>query len=76
DEAYRQTLNEDLLTALPANPAGEMELSDECLNAIYGGVNSTGGLIHHLIVVISNVQVFSVNILASPLNQTCAANRS
>ena len=35
DEAYRQTLNEEQLNSLPANPAGE--LSDADLASVCGG---------------------------------------
>src|ERR1700722_13744908 len=37
DEAYRQSLSEEQLSALPANPAGELELTDDDLASVYGG---------------------------------------
>ena len=37
DEAYRQSLSEEELRALPENPAGEIELTDADLEAVYGG---------------------------------------
>jgi mersacidin/lichenicidin family type 2 lantibiotic len=69
DETYRQSLGEDMLNELPANPAGEMELSDACLATIYGGNDKP-----KLLAIISNIHLFSVNILASPFNQTCFQN--
>ena len=72
DEAYRQTLDKDLLIELPANPAGEMELSDESLSAVYGG--GGGALRLSILNILTNIRLFSINVLASPLNQTCASN--
>ena len=40
DDAYRQNLSAEQLTQLPANPAGELELSDADLAFIYGGDDS------------------------------------
>jgi mersacidin/lichenicidin family type 2 lantibiotic len=37
DEAYRQTLSEEELHLLPANPAGELELADADLATVSGG---------------------------------------
>jgi mersacidin/lichenicidin family type 2 lantibiotic len=37
DESYRQSLHEKQLSLLPANPAGELELSETELQSIYGG---------------------------------------
>ena len=80
DEAYRQALSEEELCQLPANPAGEMELTDACLDTIYGGQYGGGGgdggkgpLV--IIPVLSNISLFSVNILANPFTQTCFHNR-
>jgi len=39
DEEYRQSLNTEQLAALPANPAGGVELSDRQLAKIVGGDN-------------------------------------
>jgi len=36
DEAYRQSLSVEDLAMLPANPAGEIELTDAALEAIFG----------------------------------------
>jgi mersacidin/lichenicidin family type 2 lantibiotic len=47
DENYRQSLSEEQLNLLPANPAGELELSEAELQSIYGGqigFGSWGGL--------------------------------
>ena len=72
DETYRQSLSDEQFSTLPANPAGEMELSDTCLDTIYGG---TGVSLKKLVVVLSNISLFSVNVLANPFNQTCFQNR-
>ena len=37
DEAYRQSLSTEEQAMLPANPAGEIELTDVQLEAIFGG---------------------------------------
>jgi mersacidin/lichenicidin family type 2 lantibiotic len=36
DDAYRQGLSEEQLGSLPANPAGEVELSEADLQSVYG----------------------------------------
>jgi mersacidin/lichenicidin family type 2 lantibiotic len=38
DEAYRQQLSSEEQALLPANPAGELELSDADLQAIHGAI--------------------------------------
>ena len=43
DEAYRQNLNDEQLDLLPANPAGELDLTDAELQSIYGGQDGFGG---------------------------------
>ncbi|HYO14891.1 MAG TPA: mersacidin/lichenicidin family type 2 lantibiotic [Thermoanaerobaculia bacterium] len=42
DEEYRNSLSEAELAALPANPAGLVEVSDEDLDAMTGGTYTTG----------------------------------
>ena len=42
DEAYRQTLSEEELQMIPANPAGTMELSENDMEAINGGGGFAG----------------------------------
>ncbi len=37
DESYRASLSEEQLALLPANPIGEVELSDSDLAGVYGG---------------------------------------
>ena len=39
DQSYRASLSEEQLSQLPANPAGEIELSDAALASVYGGDN-------------------------------------
>jgi mersacidin/lichenicidin family type 2 lantibiotic len=48
DEAYRQSLDADELQALPANPAGVLELSDEDLEEVQGGAGHFGVSHHNL----------------------------
>ena len=40
DEAYRQQLSSEEQALLPANPAGELELSDVELEAVHGAHHS------------------------------------
>lgn len=44
DEAYRRSLSEEQSHMLPANPAGEIELTDADLSSICGGGIGTDGL--------------------------------
>jgi mersacidin/lichenicidin family type 2 lantibiotic len=37
DQSYRASLSKEQLGQLPANPAGEVELSDAELESVYGG---------------------------------------
>jgi mersacidin/lichenicidin family type 2 lantibiotic len=43
DAAYRQTLSTEEQSVLPANPAGEIELNDTELDAIFGADGGQGG---------------------------------
>ncbi len=43
DESYRQNLSAEELASLPANPAGEIELTDSDLGAVYGGATAVVG---------------------------------
>lgn len=43
DETYRQSLSVEQLAVLPANPAGEIELTDVELEAISGASGSGSG---------------------------------
>ncbi len=43
DESYRESLSAEERSLLPVNPAGEIELSDAELEAIYGGTMNQGG---------------------------------
>ena len=43
DEAYRQSLSDDELLTLPANPVGEIELTDADLETVYGGATAVVG---------------------------------
>src|SRR5260370_25821911 len=42
DEAYRLSLSEEQLSSLPANPVGELELTDAALLSVYGGGGGGG----------------------------------
>jgi mersacidin/lichenicidin family type 2 lantibiotic len=44
DEEYRLSLSDAELSSLPANPVGEIELTDADLEAVYGG--NRGGNSH------------------------------
>lgn len=66
DEFYRQSLSEEQFDTLPANPAGELELTDTDLVSVYGGA---------LIAILSDIRLFSLNVLSSPINQTCFQNK-
>jgi mersacidin/lichenicidin family type 2 lantibiotic len=43
DEAYRESLSAEERCLLPENPAGEIELSEAELEAVYGGAANQGG---------------------------------
>ena len=42
DQTYRQTLNDEQKDALPEHPAGNLELSDDELEAVFGGGHGIG----------------------------------
>jgi mersacidin/lichenicidin family type 2 lantibiotic len=42
DQTYREHLSEEQLARVPANPAGDLELSESNLATVYGG-NCPGG---------------------------------
>lgn len=44
DEGYRQSLSEEQMTTLPANPAGELELSDSSLRSVLGAGGAGPGV--------------------------------
>jgi len=44
DEDYRNSLSDEQRAQLPANPAGEVELNDEQLGNIGGGIGTAPGL--------------------------------
>jgi mersacidin/lichenicidin family type 2 lantibiotic len=43
DEEYRSSLSAEQQALLPANPAGELELSDADLEAVHGAGHCDGG---------------------------------
>jgi mersacidin/lichenicidin family type 2 lantibiotic len=48
DEAYRLSLSEAERAALPANPAGKIELSGSDLEQVVGGVADTTSVMIHM----------------------------
>lgn len=56
DETYRQTLSEEQLSTLPANPAGELELTDAELESVYGGYAES----HHVRVHKEEIRSFAL----------------
>ena len=82
DESYRQSLSEEDLKGLPVNPAGELELTELDLLLVSGGApKNTVAMCPPVpkeekksllnIIKVSNIHLFSVNILANPLFQNC-----
>lgn len=78
DENYRQSLSEEQLSALPANPAGE--LGDAELSTVFGGGFDGNGVFGasssaaatsvnhtHSFAVICDIAIFSVNLLTVPI---------
>jgi len=66
DEAYRQTLSEEELGLLPANPAGELELSDTDLETVAGGFGPGTVFASQRstsVAVLCELNVFSLNIV-------------
>jgi len=77
DDMYRQALSQEDLSRLPANPVGEMELSDACLDTIHGGGSIPGGsngFKIDILPILNNIRVNSVTLLASVTNGTCFLN--
>src|SRR5579859_6416677 len=70
DEAYRQTLSDEELSLLPANPAGE--LSDADLSAVCGGFDGYGAASSasafssehrsHSYAVLCDINIFSLDV--------------
>ena len=44
DETYRQSLSEEQMNTLPANPAGELELADSSLRSVLGAGGAGPGV--------------------------------
>lgn len=87
DETYRQSLSEEQLSALPVNPAGELNEAE--LAAVYGGgefgLGSSSSAAFssehrtHSFAVLCDLSIFSLNLItipiipiASPTTQACA----
>jgi len=67
DDTYRQSLSNEQLNTLPANPAGELELNESDLASVAGGWGLT---------LISRAHLFSVSLFANSLNSTCVFNEN
>lgn len=72
DESYRQSLSEEQLHTLPANPAGE--LSDVDLASVSGGQVGVGGSFStaadrriHSFSVTCDISIFSLNAIILPI---------
>ena len=76
DESYRASLSETELGQLPANPAGELVLSDADLESIYGDGGSfhEGGsnLCHFAVITGSNIAV-AINAIVNIVGATLGA---
>ncbi|HLI68543.1 MAG TPA: mersacidin/lichenicidin family type 2 lantibiotic [Ktedonobacteraceae bacterium] len=81
DDTYRQSLSNEQLSKLPANPAGELELSETDLASVSGGYgrvyNRSESLTitredFHSYALICDVNIFSVqtNVLSDLLSAT------
>lgn len=69
DETYRQTLSEEELEMLPANPAGDLELEDTELASAFGGWGPPpppGSVQAHAssTALVCEVNVFTINVNA------------
>jgi mersacidin/lichenicidin family type 2 lantibiotic len=79
DDAYRQSLSDEQRTELPANPAGELQLTDAQLEEAFGG---DGAHIHSVTIIICDLNVVSAQIITlgpilsplSPTTQVCNQN--
>jgi mersacidin/lichenicidin family type 2 lantibiotic len=66
DEAYRQTLSEEELQLIPANPAGELELTNTELDTVSGGFGPGGAFFsthNNSVALICEINIFSINIV-------------
>jgi mersacidin/lichenicidin family type 2 lantibiotic len=86
DETYRQSLSEEHLHALPANPAGELSCQE--LEAVHGGGGWVGSVSnafsndvehYHSFAFFCEEERFSLNLNAghqflSPTNNVCVEN--
>ena len=82
DESYRQSLNEEQLSMLPANPAGELSDADlaEVAGGWDGGMGGFGGFFatnrNESVAVICEINVFSLSVISNiailgAVNQIC-----
>ena len=82
DESYRQSLNEEQLSMLPANPAGELSDADlaEVAGGWDGGLGGFGGFFathrNESVAVICEINIFSLSVISNiailgAVNQIC-----
>ena len=62
DEAYRASLSSEEQAMLPANPAGELELSDADLESIHGAHHSGGYVNTNALACVQSVLVYCFTI--------------
>ncbi len=64
DEAYRQSLSEEQFSTLPANPAGQLELTETDLLSVSGGLTP-------ILSLLNNIGVTSLVLLSSMDHSSC-----
>jgi len=70
DETYRQSLSEEQLSTLPANPAGKLELAETDLLSVQGGSSP------EIVEALNNIYVGSLGILSDLTSGTnCAPHQ-
>ena len=84
DEAYRQTLNDEQLNSLPANPVGALELSDAELENVFGGGHGVGVVATasahrsseaiHSYALICEINIYSIDIEVLDINLLSIGN--
>jgi mersacidin/lichenicidin family type 2 lantibiotic len=77
DETYRQTLSEEQLSMLPANPAGELtdaEMASVCGGGVGFGASSAASARaasvdtrFHSLALLCDISLFSINLIQIPI---------
>ena len=77
DEAYRQSLSAEEQALLPANPVGEIELTDADLEAVYGAWGGISQGVHqHAVATYGNGNVISGSVVRSVAQNSFKANNT